>query len=130
VFTALMKHWPAERPRFLCAKGIEQTSGLLPGWYHQDFWRKGREIFFFKDPEGGLWWWGGGGGGGPRGGFLLVFFFFFFFFLGPKLCSQIYVAGKPTGGLTLAADQTRGAGRFRCCRMLGKPAAFRSLCGR
>lgn len=36
VFTGLMKHWPAERPLVLCAKGIEQTSGLLPAGIIRD----------------------------------------------------------------------------------------------
>lgn len=30
VFTELTKFWPAARPLILCAKGIEQSSGLLP----------------------------------------------------------------------------------------------------
>ncbi|WP_306259448.1 NAD(P)H-dependent glycerol-3-phosphate dehydrogenase [Pararhizobium sp. IMCC21322] len=36
VFTTLMKYWPAERPLILCAKGIEQASGLLPAGIIRD----------------------------------------------------------------------------------------------
>ncbi|MCL4147887.1 UNVERIFIED_CONTAM: hypothetical protein GTU68_010120 [Idotea baltica] len=36
VFTVLIKNWPVERPLILCAKGIEQTSGLLPAGIIRD----------------------------------------------------------------------------------------------
>lgn len=36
VFAELMKFWPVEKPLILCAKGIEQTTGLLPAGIIRD----------------------------------------------------------------------------------------------